>query len=68
MPRDANGELPTIAAGTRLFFEDEPAKLIYVSDTQINAVTPPSLIGILVHVRIERNGTTVQSGTHQSPQ
>jgi uncharacterized protein (TIGR03437 family) len=56
---DANGMVPTVLAGTRVFFNEIPAPLLYVSDSQINAVVPFEVVftGLQAQVRVDRNGT-----------
>jgi uncharacterized protein (TIGR03437 family) len=66
---DANGMVPTALAGTRVFFNEVPAPLLYVSDRQINAVVPFEVVftGLQAQVRVERNGTpTAQAQVYGS--
>lgn len=44
---DSNGFLPTTLAGVRLTINGTPAPLLYVSDTQINAVTPLEIVKLV---------------------
>ena len=43
---DAAGFLPTTLAGVQVTINGTPAPLLYVSDTQINAVVPLALLGM----------------------
>jgi uncharacterized protein (TIGR03437 family) len=43
---DAAGFLPTTLAGVQVVFNGTPAPLLYVSDTQINAVVPLALVNM----------------------
>jgi len=43
---DAAGFLPTTLAGVQVTFNGAPAPLLYVSDTQINAVVPLVLVNL----------------------
>ena len=52
-----DGRFPAALAGVRVLFGEQPAALLYVSERQINAVTPPELGDHpLISVRVERDG------------
>jgi uncharacterized protein (TIGR03437 family) len=54
---DANGHLPMSLAGTRVFFDGNPAPLLYVRTDQINAVAPFGLAGkTTTQIEIEFQG------------
>ncbi len=54
-----DGRFPTELAGVRVLFGDRPAALLYVSEGQINAVSPVDLGNRpLVPVRVERDGVS----------
>jgi len=56
---DASGLLPTKLAGVQVFFNGVAVPLLYVSDSQINAVAPQSATpGSTMTVRIVSNGAT----------
>jgi len=56
---DANGRFPTSLAGTRVFFDGQPAPLLYVRADQINAVAPYGLTGkTATQVQVESQGVT----------
>jgi astacin len=58
---DANGNFPTIIAGTRVLFDNIPAPMIYTSATQVSAVVPFAVTGkTTTVVRTEYN--SLQSG------
>ena len=42
---DSSGAVPTLLGGVQVYINDIPAPLIYVSDSQINAVTPFGIAG-----------------------
>ncbi len=44
---DSNGNMSTLAAGVQVLFSGIPAPLIYVSSSQINAVVPYEIAGVL---------------------
>lgn len=51
-------DLPTSIAGTKLWFDDVPAQLIYVSDKQLSAVVPASVRGKRsVQIKVDRGGS-----------
>ena len=55
----ATGKLPTEVGGVRVFFNDIPAPLLYVSATQVNAQVPFEVAGAnpaRVNVRVEFDG------------
>jgi uncharacterized protein (TIGR03437 family) len=52
-----DGSFPNEFAGVRVFFGEQAAPLLYVSEGQINAVTPQDLGELLlVPIRVEREG------------
>jgi uncharacterized protein (TIGR03437 family) len=52
-----NGRLDTTLADTRVFFDDFPAPLVFVSATQVNAVVPYEIAGrASTQVRVEVKG------------
>jgi uncharacterized protein (TIGR03437 family) len=54
---DANGRVATTLAGTRVFFDNVPAPMIYAADGQISAFVPFSVAGKrTTAMRIEYNG------------
>ena len=56
----AAGMLPKSLAGIQVYFDEFPAALLYVSDTQINAVVPFGIAGRRrARVRIVVDGTSV---------
>ena len=58
---DANGNIATSLAGTRVLFDGVPSPMIYTSATQVSAVVPFAVTGrTTTVVRTEYNG--VQSG------
>lgn len=51
-------DLPTDIAGTKVWFDDTAAQLIYVSDSQVSAVVPASVKGkSTTQVKVDRGGT-----------
>jgi uncharacterized protein (TIGR03437 family) len=55
---DGSGAFPTSLAGVQVFVNDAAIRLLYVSDTQINAAVPYVLGGSLpVQIRLASNGT-----------
>lgn len=51
------GQLPTAAANVQIYFNDVAAPLLYVSDSQINAIVPDSIsIDDSVNVQVEHAG------------
>lgn len=54
---DTAGKFGTSLGGTRLLFDGHPAPILYVSDTQINAVAPFALSGPRTHLQVETSGT-----------
>jgi len=55
---DAAGFLPTTLGGIQVTIDGIPAPLLYVSDTQINAVAPVKLpAGSSVELQLAQNGT-----------
>jgi uncharacterized protein (TIGR03437 family) len=56
---NTRGSVPTLLGGVQVFINDLPAPLLYVSDSQINAVTPFALKDqASARVRIVFNGAT----------
>jgi uncharacterized protein (TIGR03437 family) len=56
---DSSGRVATTLAGTRVFFDNVPAPLIYAVDGQISAFVPFSVAGKSQTVmRVEHNGAT----------
>ena len=54
---DANGNIATLLAGTRVLFDGVPAPIIYTSATQVSAVVPYAIAGqTTTVVRTEFNG------------
>jgi uncharacterized protein (TIGR03437 family) len=54
-----DGALPRQVAGVRVLFDGQPAGLLYVSDTQINAVVPNSISGKTeTQANVEYNGSS----------
>jgi uncharacterized protein (TIGR03437 family) len=59
---DASGFLPTTLAGIQVTINGRPAPLLYVSDTQINAVTPFELVKLVntgAVLQLSANGTVL---------
>ena len=54
----ANGAWTTSAGGVQVLFDGVPAPLLYVSDTQINAVAPFGLSTEATQVQVSYNGLT----------
>jgi uncharacterized protein (TIGR03437 family) len=53
---DANGNIATLLAGTRVLFDGVPSPLIYTSANQVSAVVPFAVTGRTTVVRTEFNG------------
>ena len=54
---DADGFLPTMLGGVQVTINGTPAPLLYVSETQINAITPVELAaGTAVELQLVQNG------------
>jgi uncharacterized protein (TIGR03437 family) len=58
MHPDVNGTLNSSLAGTQVFVNGVPAPLLYVSATQIGAVTPFGLSGTTAQFQVVYNGRT----------
>jgi len=54
----AAGRLPTVMGYVRVYVDNSPAPLFYVSDTQINFLVPSDQIAGAVKVRVVREGVT----------
>jgi uncharacterized protein (TIGR03437 family) len=52
---DASGMMPRSLAGVQVSINGSPVPLLYVSDSQVNAVTPIHLSGATVRVRVTFN-------------
>ena len=52
----ASGMMPNSLGGVRVTIDGSPVPLLYVSDSQVNAVTPLYLSGGTVRVRVGLNG------------
>jgi uncharacterized protein (TIGR03437 family) len=60
---DERGRIATELAGTRVFFEDVPAPLVYTQARQISAIVPFAMAGRQsAAFRIEFNGAVVSQG------
>jgi uncharacterized protein (TIGR03437 family) len=55
---DASGMIPRSLGGVQVSINGSPVPLLYVSDSQVNAVTPLFLSGITAHVQVSVNGVT----------
>jgi uncharacterized protein (TIGR03437 family) len=53
---DASGMMPASLGGAQVSVNGSPVPLLYVSDSQVNAVTPQYLSGITARVRVSFNG------------
>jgi uncharacterized protein (TIGR03437 family) len=53
---DASGLMPNSLGGVQVFINGSPVPLLYVSDSQVNAVTPLSLSGGTARVHVSFNG------------
>jgi uncharacterized protein (TIGR03437 family) len=53
---DATGKMPTLLGGVQVFIGGLPVPLLYVSDSQVNAVTPLYLPVVTERVHINFNG------------
>ena len=53
---DASGMMPRLLGGVQVSINGSPVPLLYVSDTQMNAVTPLFLSGATARVRVSFNG------------
>jgi uncharacterized protein (TIGR03437 family) len=53
---DASGMMPTSLGGVQVSINGSPIPLLYVSDSQVNAVTPMSFSGFPARVRVSFNG------------
>jgi uncharacterized protein (TIGR03437 family) len=53
---DASGAMPNSLGGVQVSINGSPVPLLYVSDSQVNAVTPLYLSGLTTRVRISFNG------------
>jgi uncharacterized protein (TIGR03437 family) len=54
---DSQGLMPKILGGTRVFFDNVPAPLLYVNQYQVNAVVPAALAGrSTTSITVQRNG------------
>ena len=56
---DATGMMPKYLDGVQVSINGTLVPLLYVSDTQVNAVTPLFLSGATARVRINRNGIDI---------
>jgi uncharacterized protein (TIGR03437 family) len=54
----ANGNVGTILAGTQVLINGVPAPVLYVSSTQVGAVTPFGLSGATANFQVVYNGQT----------
>src|ERR1019366_6381265 len=52
---DASGTMPNSLGGVQVTINGSPVPLLYVSDSQVNAVTPLYLSGITARVRVSFN-------------
>ena len=52
---DATGKMPTLLGGVQVFIGGLPVPLLYVSDSQVNAVAPLYLSGLTARVRVSFN-------------
>jgi len=55
---DANGDVGTRLAGTQVLINGFPAPVLYVSSTQVGAVTPFGLSGATANFQVVYNGQT----------
>ena len=53
---DASGMVPRLLGGVQVSINGSPVPLLYVSDTQVNAVAPLFLSGATARVRVSFNG------------
>jgi uncharacterized protein (TIGR03437 family) len=53
---DASGLMPDSLGGVQVTINGSPVPLLYVSDSQVNAVTPLYLSGVTARVRVSFNG------------
>jgi uncharacterized protein (TIGR03437 family) len=53
---DASGMMPKSLGGVQVSINGSPVPLLYVSDSQVNAVTPLSFSGFPARVRVSFNG------------
>jgi uncharacterized protein (TIGR03437 family) len=53
---DASGLMPNSLGGVQVFINGSPVPLLYVSDSQVNAVTPLYLSGLTARVQVRFNG------------
>ena len=53
---DASGTMPRALGGVQVSINGSPVPLLYVSDSQVNAVTPLFLSGITAQVQVSFNG------------
>ena len=53
---DASGMMPRFLGGVQVLINGSPVPLLYVSDSQVNAVTPLFLSGITAQVQVTFNG------------
>ena len=59
---DSQGLMPKILGGTRIFFDNVPAPLLYVNQYQVNAVVPAVLTGrSTTSITVQRNGVAFGS-------
>jgi uncharacterized protein (TIGR03437 family) len=54
---DASGLMPNSLGGVQVFINGSPVPLLYVSDSQVNAVTPLYLSGLTARVSISFNSS-----------
>src|ERR1035438_8365549 len=54
---DASGTMPNSLGGVQVTINGSPVPLLYVSDSQVNAVTPLYLSGLTARVSISFNST-----------
>ena len=63
---DSSGAVPKSLGGVQVLFNDLPAPLLYVSDSQINAVVPFGVANqSTVRIRIVSNGSSSRFHSHE---
>jgi uncharacterized protein (TIGR03437 family) len=53
---DSSGNMPRSLGGVQVSVNGSPVPLLYVSDSQVNAVAPLNITGITAHVHVTFNG------------